>query len=203
MARTHVRGSALASAAATLALLAGPLLVRAQTNVNSPGTTLISSDFESDVSAGEASLKNDAAGAKLQVQVIDAEDQAAGDEGDANLEVHASMDNLQQDLQTPDEQQNLDQSEVDSVDDSSDLSAESDSAINLNEESDSQLEAPVNDGTSDGTSDGAYQEDGAKLDATGGEGTRPSDSGETSPDRERGAGVDLNINGATDLELNR
>jgi hypothetical protein len=132
--------SALISLVAAVLFLARPIFAQTTSTPPSPNAQGINesngnnNDFDDDVKQGKDELKKDAEAQKLQKDVIDGEDEQAGDEGDQDIHEHADLEETDQQEGIDESEQDFSSSEIDEVDDADNLDQQSQDVINQNQQ---------------------------------------------------------------------
>ena len=112
------------------------LPVSHSTNVNEGNGN--NNDFNDDVQQGKEELKKDSEAQKLQKEVVDSEDQQAGDEEDNNIHEDSNLQEAINQEGVTEADQNNNNSEVDEVDDSNNLDQKSQDVIDEHQQEQDQ-----------------------------------------------------------------
>ncbi len=122
------------------------LPVSHSTNVNEGNGN--NNDFNDDVQQGKEELKKDSEAQKLQKEVVDSEDQQAGDEEDNNIHEDSNLQEADQQQGIDEANQDNNNSEIDQVDDSNNLDEQSQQVIDEHQqEQDQEIQQEENQGS--------------------------------------------------------
>lgn len=132
--------STLISLAAAVLFIARPLFAQTTPSPVSPNTQGVSeangnnNDFDDDVKQGKDELKKDPEAQKLQKEVVDGEDEQAGDGEDHDIHEDSNLQEAQNQEGVNEADQDNNNSEIDEVDDADNLDEQSQEVIDQHEQ---------------------------------------------------------------------
>jgi len=107
-----------------------PATTTGQGQIGQAGELGTANDFDDDVKQGKDELQKDPAAQRHQKEVIDGEDEQAGDEEDQDINEHTDIHEAEISQGENEENEDINNSEVEEVDDTDDLDEESQEVIN-------------------------------------------------------------------------
>ncbi len=136
--------STLISIAASLLFVAHPLFAQTAQPPASPDTQGVNeqngnnNDFDDDVKQGKDELQKDPEAQKLQKEVVDGEDEQAGDGEHNNIHEDSNLQEANNQEGVNEENKDNNNSEIDEVDDSNNLDQQSQDVINKHQQEQDQ-----------------------------------------------------------------
>lgn len=130
----------LISLIASVLFIARPIFAQTTSSPVSPNVPSLnesggeSDDFDNDVRQGKDELKKDLEAQKFQKEVLDGEDEQAGDEGDQDIHEHSDLEEVDQQEGIDEADQDNSSSEIDEVDDANNLDEQSQEVINQDQQ---------------------------------------------------------------------